>query len=407
MDEPDVVEKLAEYLDTRNYSFFVDSGYGSNRVDRLESRFENCSMNNTMTIEGRIPDIIGVSPQNHVIAIEAKGESDIRKGIGQGAHYRQGVHKSFLAADADALEEFEDTALSCGLGAISVTSNDVVVTQPPKNIAATKLEQTRRALSVKTSRFESAQTTFPSMTRPENAFFPLLAIQEQSANGALSLSDCKEAIKTNPDGYQQASSAISLACTLQLVRKPTRDRVEITDSGRSCYYLLKGLAGPDSIDDVYQYVSGLKQNRILHNENPEITSFLRDRYLSVPDIRLLVYVLASYDGNKGELSRILSEIALASPDTFLNLFCGRGMGSEFRDLVEDRRPSVDDEKFRSEILDLTSSNALYNFVYQIRTIGILDEDTDAVHQSADLEIGEFYWHWDRNMVGQMEGDLRT
>lgn len=360
-----------------------------------------------MTIEGRIPDIIGTTPQNRLFAIEVKGTKDIRKGIGQAAYYRQGVHESYLAAKADAVEEFEDTALSCGLGIIPIDQDPNVpidIRDPIKNVGATKLERTLRALAVKTSRFESAHTTFPSMSRPENAFFPLLAIQEKSSNGSLDLSVCKEAIKENPDGYSQANAAISLGRTLRLVEKPQRDQVRMTDSGRACYYLIKGLADEHPEDTIYRYVSELKRNRILHKAHPEITAFLRDRYLAVPDVRLLTHVLASYDGTQAELSRILAEIALASPDTFLNLFCGRGMEEDFRELVEDRQISAEEESFRESILGLTSSNSLYNFVYQIRTIGLLAEESDAVHQSKDLEIGKFTWTWEPGRVGRT-GDL--
>jgi len=377
----------------------------SERIDELPDRFDGCQLHSTLTIEGKIPDIIGISPQDRIIAIEAKGDSDIRKGIGQAAHYRQGVHESFLAAERDAVSEYKDTALSCGLGVFGV-ANEVNQHNPVKNIGAVNLERTRRALAVKSSRFKSAKTTIPSMSRPENSFFPLLAIQEKSPDQTLSISECKEAIESNPDGWRQSSSAISLAETLRLIERPQPSELRITDVGRSGYYLLKGLMEKSETDNLYSFVSQLKSNRILHNAWPEISAFLRDRYLSFPDVRLLTYVLATHDGNRAELSHILAETALASPDTYLNLFCGRGKEKEFRELLEDDFPSTSDENFRKRILELASSNALYNFVYQIRTIGILDEESEAVHQSKELEIGTFHWKWDSEMIGELGGRMQ-
>ena len=43
MDEFDVVVDLSEYLDNKDYRFFVDqTGYSSDRVSNLVDRIDNC-----------------------------------------------------------------------------------------------------------------------------------------------------------------------------------------------------------------------------------------------------------------------------------------------------------------------------------------------------------------------------
>jgi hypothetical protein len=219
MREEPVLKHVAEELDSRDYSFFIDSGYSSATVNELSDSFKNCRVNETITIGRRIPDVIGFTNQREIFAIEVKGENAIRKGIGQAAHYRQGVHLSYLAATDTALEEFRETALSCGLGIFSVQNSDAVTeTSPVTNIGATAIDRTRRALAVKTSRFQSAQNSFPPITRPENALLPIITVishdSKQSKLGSsqdefvLLEAKCKEAIKTHDDVHSSLANTL-------------------------------------------------------------------------------------------------------------------------------------------------------------------------------------------------------
>lgn len=417
MKETEVLKHVGTHLDNNGYVFFVDSGYPDPVLEEMTTSLENCRINRTITIRRRIPDIIGFTNQQEIFAVEVKGEGAIRKGIGQAAHYRQGVHISYLAASDSSLVEFEETALSCGLGIFSVDDSGTVLEEPPvTNIGATDIDRTRRALAVKTSRLQSAQTSFPPSSRPEKAFLPVItAVNQESKN--ITLDGTQERFTVNQDTFEdiikgnditfnQPRNATSLAVTLRLIEKrqggPGGTLLEVTDIGETSFYLLAGLVESREESKLYEFISGLNRTKYLYKKLPELSAFLRDRYLTIPDVRLLVYVLASHEGSRGELSLMLAETALASPDAFLNLFCGRGKEEKFRRLIENSQPDPTDEEFRRNILKLSSSNALYNFLYQIRAIGLLQEGTQPIHQDdKNPDIGDYHWEWDSKLIGEL------
>lgn len=419
MHEPEVVEELAEYLNGQGYTFFIDSGAYGDLPEELAERLENCGVNTAIRIGTRIPDIIGFTPSEDIFAIEAKGGGDLRKGIGQAAHYRQGVHKSYIAAMPSDLREFGDTALSCGLGIFPVGNQGVRssgIEHPVENIGATKLNRTRRALSVRTSRFDPQSNPIPSTTRPENALLPVIAIKQEG--NPLSDEDLSTIYEQSPQGLSTVMHSATLARTLRLVTK-TDEKYHLTDIGDMAYLLLSGVVDhPPSIkyleiedtdpvhDQMFKILGAIKkdgqyQNSKLYEHSTEIATFLRNQYMNIADIRLLTYILASYRGTRIELSKAMALVALESPDAFLGLFCSSGKEDEFRDLVEDEDLSVDDPEFQEDLLDIAGSNSLYNFLYQIWNVGILTEGTDAVHQDDDLIRNEFYWEWDSDVVGRL------
>jgi len=146
---------------------------------------------------------------------------------------------------------------------------------------------------------------------------------------------------------------------------------------------------------------GQYQNRKLYTLSPELAAFLRNQYMTIADIRLLTHILAFHDDTRIELSRAMALIALESPDAFLGLFCGSGKEDDFRSLVEDENPTVDDRGFRENLLRVAGSNSLYNFLYQIWNVGILRDGTDAVHQNDDLVVDEYYLEWNRDSISRL------
>ncbi|MDG5777287.1 hypothetical protein VB773_09095 [Haloarculaceae archaeon H-GB2-1] len=423
MDEPEVIEHLAHYLDDQGYTFFVDSGAYGDLPYELAERLENCGINTGIRIGNRIPDIIGFTPSEDIFAVEAKGNDNLRKGIGQAAHYRQGVHKSYISADSSELDEFDDTALSCGLGIFPVELsgvNESQIEHPVENIGATKLNRTRRALNVRTSRFEPHSAVIPSTTRPENALLPVIAIKQE--NKQLSDDELEEVYSESPQGLSTVMHSVTLARTLRLVTK-VDGKYQLTDEGEMAYLLLSGIVDhpPDvkylemaDSDTLHEKMfkilgaikkSGQYQNTKLFSHSTELATFLRNQYMNIPDVRLLTYILASYRGNRVELSKAMALVALESPDAFLGLFCSSGKEDEFREQVEDENLSVDDSEFQEDLLEIAGSNALYNFLYQIWNVEILIDGTDPVHQDDELIRGEFYWEWDSNIVSRLASTI--
>jgi hypothetical protein len=430
MNEPEVVVAIAEYLDDRDCKFFVDSGYSNQEVNKLPDRLDDCGLNGTIRIGRRTPDIIGYDSDSEIFAIEVKGSGDPRKGIGQAAHYRRGVHKSYLAAPEEDLDEFKDTIFSCGIGAYFANREDsgdiqIETEDPVENVGATELTKTQRALAIKTSDYQSDRSAFSSSTMPLNAFLPVIMIERHSTESVLRKDQCVDYITDHEHGLGRTTSAHSfaLARTLQLIEVESRNpvRLRVTDVGRMGYYMLKGKVDefsdwkygidqsdiPDEVDErILSYLAELKGNsqykgKRVYQSDSEVAAFLRDRYLTVPDIRVLTKVLSSYDGNEAELSRILTEIAMDTPDVFVNLFVVSDREREFQELIEESQLDPESESIQESILGLASPDYLYNFVSQLIHVRILNADAEPVHQSEERNRGSHHWAWDESIIGDL------
>jgi len=421
MDEPDVVVSFCEFLDEKGHTFFVDSTYGPEKIDELPQRLENCELNSTIRINRRIPDIIGFTPDEEIFAVEVKGEDDIRKGIGQAAYYRQGVHKSYLVADDESLAEFEETALSCGIGTYRVSEQEISEpNEPNQNVAATQLNKTRRSLAVRTSGFEVQGGGFSSITMPANALLPVIYLSREETPDEAEGSDYRDWVDAHEDGLNSSTArhTLSLSDTLQLIES-TRNGLALTETGKSGYLILRGL-----IETVPPHSFGLDQNQTvksvtdrmmkllnharkagrrrtkLHQDYPQIATFLRGQYLSIPDVRMLTKVLSQLSGTEADLAEVMSRFAAEAPDTFLNLFVRSSEIHTFEEVMRNSDIDVESAEFTDFILDIASPDYLYNFTYQLWHAGILREGTEPVHQSTDkVERGEFSWAWDKDLIG--------
>lgn len=422
MDEIDVVAVVAEHLQDENCRFFVDrTGYPPGSIAELSERFENCDINDSIRIAGRTPDIIGYTDDTEIFAVEAKGTENIRKGIGQAAHYRQGVQKSYVAAEAESIKEFQDTILASGLGIFAVDTNgNVSIESPMEAVASTELNKTRRALAIKTSSFVSDRKAFASTTMPLNAFLPVVILTETvGLKSSMSNKSCKEAIVNHEYGIgaKTAPHLLTLAKTLQLLERADgiADGVQLTDAGRMGYYLLRGKTEfphkeepsiQESCETILKMIQEWKDDAryrsiVVYESDSEVAAFLRDRYLSIPDVRLMVRVLSAHPGTSGELSRILAEIATEAPEVYLNLFIDYRRESDFKSLMKNSSFDVDDVEFQEKMLAYASGDALYNFVRQLIHVKILTADSDYVHQKDERVRGEFFWHWDPSIVGDL------
>ena len=149
-------------------------------------------------------------------------------------------------------------------------------------------------------------------------------------------------------------------------------------------------------------VQGWKYKRtVVYEIDAEVAAFLRDRYLSIPDVRLMVQVLAAHDGNSAELSHILAEMATEAPEVYLNLFIDYRHEDDFKELMEGADVDADDVEFQKQVLSYASGDALYNFNRQLIHVGILTAEADYVHQDDERVRGHFFWHWDPDIVGDI------
>mgnify|MGYP006280346183 FL=1 len=424
----------------KGYRYFIDPPEKSEIINTVLNDFPGSGLNDTIKIGRRTPDVIGYNADGEIFAVEVKGEGDPRKGIGQAAHYRKGVHRSYLAAPEKKIEEFSSTIGSCGIGILRINSNhdgsnwpsNIEKIDPVENLAATQLNKTRRGLAIKTSDFQGERDAFSSLTHPLNALLPVVSMGiNNSINSRLSYKDCKKTIVEHKNGLGSSTlnHAFALSRTLQLINidsSRNERQVNLTDTGRMGYLMLRGRVdemnewslgidqgqAPDNEDDsILFYLKKIKHKRgaPAYNYDAEIAAFLRDRYLAIPAVRLLINILASQSGETEELSHILSIIAFESPEVFLNLFLESGNNNEkeFQDLLERSDPDPKKHSFRNQILQLASPDALYNFVSQLSHIHLLQGIDNKVHQDdyENVEIGDRSWSWDSRIIGDIGFDI--
>lgn len=398
MDEATVQKAVIEYLHGKDAIFYVDPGSDQSYelVRKRCQDLSNCGINDSIRIGSKVPDIVGMNAQKEIFAVETKGEANLRKGIGQATDYRRGVHKAYLAAEATELARFEETAHAAGLGTIPVDADGVLrdqITDPNSNIAGTDISSVRRALALKTTRFESDRLDIPPMYRPENALLPVLALKLGGSSQGMSETDCNGLIEASNANYSDAPNRpIRLARTLQLIERDAQRRLHLTDYGETAYTILRGISAMKGESEELQISSADE-----YRSHPSLMPFLRDRYFAAPPIRLLVKILAAQDESRIEVSEILSEIARESPDVFLSLFCNDDHA--FRELMME--DDFSDEEFRNRILELTKVSYLFNFVKQLEVVGILKENSDKVDSREKLVVGDLYWEWDPELIGKI------
>jgi len=404
MDESTVLDAVVRYFEKKGAILFVDPGSDESydKVRKTVSKLPQCELNDSITIAGRTPDIIGILGRNEIVAVETKGDEAIRKGIGQATDYRRGVHKSYLAAEKSQLNIFDDAAHATGVGTIPVGENGVIdseILSPNPQIAGTEIDATRRALALKTTQFESGRFTFPPMYRPENALLPVLAIVLEGKNQKLSVTACEKAIREADPEYGKApKNPIQLAKTLQLIEENAEEILHLTDYGQAGYNLVAGLqtSSASPTDKADTLASELDIDIVDdYRDHDALIAFLRDRYLATPSIRLLVRILADQEDSRMEVSQALSVITQESPDVFNALFCQNN--AEIRKLLDEI--PLPDLEFRRRLLDMTKVSYLYNFVNQLQVIGILSDTSDKTDLSKNLRLGNLYWEWNPDQIG--------
>ena len=398
MQEAVVQKAIIDYLHQQGAVFFVDPGNDPsyNVVRERCVEVSNCEINDSIRIGSKIPDVVGLNNQGEIFAIEAKGDTGLRKGIGQATDYRRGVNKSYLAAEATQISRYEDSAQAAGLGTIPVDSSGVVadrIAEPNPNIAGSEISSVRRALALKTTDFESGRLIIPPMYRPENALLPVLVIKLADSTREINVVECKQRIRNSSANYSDfPDNPIRLARTLQLIGQDAQRNLYLTDHGETAYAIIKGIhaieGGEGEVD-----VSTVDDYR----DRPQLVAFLRDRYFATPPIRLLVKILAAQEGSRMEVSEILAAISRESPDVFQSLFCNDN--EAFRELILDN--NISDEEFRQCLLKLTKITSLYNFTNQLQVIGILGENSDKTDTSDELEVGKLFWEWDPEPIGRI------
>ncbi|MFC7238579.1 hypothetical protein ACFQS4_10160 [Saliphagus sp. GCM10025317] len=366
MDEPTVFEHVVADLYERDYQPLVHIP-GSHQ-ETYAGVLEKCEPH-TITIGGRYPDVIGFTNADRVFAIEVKGSTNILRGIGQALTYQQGSHISYLAAASDAVDPHTDMLRSKGVGVISTTNDGTTHwANPPASEAHEQVVDIEGQLSVRLRRSDiSGDIAMLSLAQPLNYLAPAVAI---ATNGPLADDELVDLLEEKY-GFRAGKSALSGASSLGLVERKSDDRYRLTDQGNLAVAVLQGdrIADLTDLESVKHSVRG---STVVDSQRP-LAILLRNCFERHPEFRLLLDALRK-EGPRVYFPDLLERLVHEYPNVFLSTFCTRSGRTRARELIEAGRTEriyTDESVWK----DIVRSNVLFNFVQQLKHIGILAPET--------------------------------
>jgi hypothetical protein len=381
MDESAVFEHVIDELETRDYQPLVHVP-GSHQetyadvLDRCESH--------QITIGGRYPDVLGFTNADRVFAVEVKGSGGLLRGIGQALTYQQGAHVSYLAATEDAVTQHTDLLRSKGVGVIGATESGVTKwSNPPTSESHEQVVDIESQLSVRLRRSDiSGDIASLSLAQPLNYLAPVVAIDQHGPLAGDELVD----VLAEEYGFGAGDSARQSALSLGLLRQD--DRYSLTEQGELSATVLRG-SGITTLQELDAVKSAVGRSTVVAERRP-LAILLRNCYGRHPEFRLLLDALRK-EGPRIHFPDLLRRLVHEYPNVFLNTFCTRSGRTRARELIEAGHVSriYEDEAVWKDII---RTNVLFNFVQQLKHIGILAAETRS-HSGAISEYNASTKPW--------------
>ena len=374
MNEAAVFDRVVDELDERGYDPLVH--VPAAHADTYADVLDRCRRHE-ITIRGRYPDVVGFTNANRVFAIEVKGASNLLRGIGQALTYQQGSHVSYLAGDAEAVAAHTDLLRSKGVGVIGAADDGVETwRKPASSEAATEVADVAGQLSVRLrgNEFGGDVTTF-SLAQPLNYLAPVVAIDR---HGPLTR---EELVDELADAYSfgAGGSAVGSARTLGLLTAGGPH--ELTEQGRLSATVLRGY-GVEELDDL-RLCKEESRGKTLDAVHEPLAILLRNAFARHPEFGLLLDALREL-GPRVHFLALLEHLVSHYPNVFLGAFCTTRGAERARKLIEtgeSRRLYAD----RAVWADVVRNNVLFNFVQQLKHVGVLAPETRS-HSGA---MGEY------------------
>ncbi len=364
MDESAVFGHVIGELETRDYQPLVHVP-GSHQ-DTYADVLDRCETHQ-ITIRGRYPDVLGFTHADRVFAVEVKGSSGLLRGIGQALTYQQGAHVSYLAAAADTVGQHTDLLQSKGVGVIGATDDGVTRwASPPTSESHEQVVDIEGQLSVRLRRSDIAgDIASLSLAQPLNYLAPVVAVDQHGPLAADELADVLEAEYGFGAGTQARRSALSLGLL------EGSDRFTLTDQGELAATVLRGY-GISTLSELDAVKSDVGRSTVIEEHQP-LAILLRNCYERHPEFRLLLDALRK-EGPRIHFPDLIRRLVHEYPNVFLNTFCTQAGRTRARELIEAGQTS---RIYGEEAIwkDIIRTNVLFNFVQQLKHIGVLDAAT--------------------------------
>ncbi|MFC7074326.1 hypothetical protein ACFQJ7_07220 [Halovenus rubra] len=364
MEESAVFGHVIDELETRDYQPLVH--VPGAHEDTYADVLDRCETHQ-ITIGGRYPDVLGFTHADRVFAVEVKGSSGLLRGIGQALTYQQGAHVSYLAAAADTVGQHTDLLRSKGVGVIGATDDGVTRwSGPPTSESHEQVVDIEGQLSVRLRRSDIAgDIASLSLAQPLNYLAPVVAVDLHGPLAGDELVDVIEAEYGFGAGTQARRSALSLGLL------EGTGRFTLTDQGELAATVLRG-SGISTLEELDAVKSDVGRSTVVAEHQP-LAILLRNCYERHPEFRLLLDALRK-EGPRIHFPDLVRRLVHEYPNVFLNTFCTRAGRTRARELIEAGQVS---RIYEEEAVwkDIIRTNVLFNFVQQLKHIGVLAAET--------------------------------
>lgn len=382
MNEAAVFDLVVDELHDRNYNPLVH--VPDAHSDTYSDVLERCQRHE-ITIRGRYPDVIGFTNSNRVFAIEVKGDNGMLRGIGQALTYQQGAHVSYLAGDAEAVTSHSNLLQSKGVGVIGVETAGVTSwNSPPRAESTEEVADIEGQLSIRLRGAEfGGDVTTLSLAQPLNYLAPIVAIDR---HGPLARDELVDVL-ADEYSFGAGGSAVSSSRTLGLVTSGTPH--ELTDQGELAATVLRGY-GIEELDDLRLAKEDTRGSTVA-DVHPPLAILLRNSFSRHPEFGLLLDALRK-EGPTVHFLELVERLVHEYPNVFLSAFCTNRGSDWARELIEQGETA---KIYRDDTVwkDVVRNNVLFNFVQQLKHIGVLSSDTRSHSGSIDeYDPDEKPWH---------------
>ncbi|QKY17337.1 hypothetical protein [Halorubrum sp. CBA1229] len=364
MDEAAVFDRVVTALDERNYEplVHVPEAHSETYADVLD----RCRRHE-ITIRGRYPDVLGFTDADRVFAIEVKGSRNLLRGIGQAMTYQQGAHVSYLAGDGEAVAPHETLLRSKGVGVIGVDGDGATSwSDPPSAESTEEVADIEGQLSVRLRRNEfGGDITTLSLAQPLNYLAPVVAVDRYGPLARDGLVD----IIADEYGFGAGDEAVASARTLGLLALGSPH--ELTSQGELAATVLRGY-GVEDLDDLRLTKADVSR-RTVAAVHPPLAVLLRNSFSKHPEFGLLLDALRK-EGPRVHFLDLVKRLVREYPNVFLSAFCTTRGATRARKLIE-RGRTARLYRDRAVWTDVVRNNVLFNFVQQLKHVGVLAPET--------------------------------
>jgi hypothetical protein len=374
MNEAAVFDRVVTALDERNYEPLIHVPEA--HKDTYANVLGRCRRHE-ISIRGRYPDVLGFTETNRVFAIEVKGSTNLLRGIGQALTYQQGAHVSYLAGDGDAVTPHANLLRSKGVGVIGVDADGIERWDAPPSVESTAAVadiEGQLSLRLRGNDFGGDITTL-SLAQPLNYLAPVVALDRY---GPLARDELDDVI-ADEYSFGAAAETVASARTLGLVALDSP--YELTSQGDLAATVLRGY-GIEHLDDLRLAKADVSR-RTVAAVHPPLAVLLRNSFARHPEFGLLLDALRT-EGPQVHFLDLVERLVHEYPNVLLSAFCTTRGAARARELIE-RGETARLYRDSSVWKDVIRNNVLFNFVQQLKHVGVLAPET----RSHSGPIGEY------------------